>query len=294
LRLTRADHWRVLQVPVNEWGLIISSIADGTRPTIAMGTSITPAQNAYGSYSTLISGASLTDDVYEIEICVCNVAIGGTARDSVAALGIDPAGGTSFTKVTDLVCGPAAGYTGVSVNVGGYFYRFPYFIKAGTSIGMAMSVNSATVTSVNAFVRCRCRPSRPDLVPVGKWIDSYGVTLASSNGTGITPGTTSEGTLVALGTASRAGWWVEFGYGCNNSAMQAGIIDVDLAVGNGSNLKFPILNHPVADSSSDSLSKRPGAGRYCLVANGDILYGRAQTGATLETGHSMAAYVVGG
>lgn len=277
----------------NEWGLVIPSTADGTRPNNAgFGSSITPGNNAYGSYVSLIAGASLTDDVYLIDICVNNVGIASTARDCVVSLGLDPAGGTSFTGVVDLVCGPAALYGSGSL-LGGTWYRFPYFIKAGTSIGMAGAVNSATLTAFSAYVVCYCRPSRPDAVTVGTYIDQYGVALASSAGTAITPGTTSDGAFTALGTAMRPGWWMEFGYGVNNSAMSAAMIHADVAIGSGASLKSAISNAMVSTTSGDQLAKHRGADGVAIVATGDVIYGRSQAGAG-TVGHSMAAYVVGG
>src|SRR5262249_15219377 len=149
--------------------------------------------NAYGSYATLISGASLTDDVYEITININSVGISAAARDCLVSIGIDPAGGTSFTNLVDLVCGPAVTYSEASTTLlgGGVSFTFPFFIKAGTSIGAAAAVNSATLTAINVWVQCKCRPSRPDLVWAGTYIDEFGVSTGTSAGTAITPGTAS-------------------------------------------------------------------------------------------------------
>jgi hypothetical protein len=58
----------------NEFALQIPSVADGTRPNTQFGTSITPATGSHGSYASLISGASVTEEVWGILINVNNVA----------------------------------------------------------------------------------------------------------------------------------------------------------------------------------------------------------------------------
>lgn len=274
----------------NTFGLVIHSTADGTRPAAATGAAVTPAQNAYGTYVSLIAGASLTYDAYEIEICVNNVGISTVARDCVVSLGIDAAGGTSFTSVVDLVCGPAAP---ANVGGGGTFYRFPYFIKAGTSIGVAAAVNSANLTAINAYCRVKCQPSRPDSLLVGTFIDSFGVALASSSGTAVTEGGVSEGAYVQLGSAlTRPCWYWEFGYGTNNAAMAGNAIDVDIAVGSVGAQNIVIPNARVTTLSAEQLSKSY-AGVYCTAAIGDLVYGRSQSSGS-NTGASIAAYGVGG
>ena len=256
-----------------------------------MGAAVTPGNNAYGAYATLIAGASLTDDVYEIEICINNVGISAAARDCVVSLGFDPAGGTSFTSQVDLVAGPAIPHTSGG---GGVFYKFPLFIKAGTSIGAAAAVNSATLTAINVFCRCKCRPSRPDAIKVGTYIDQFGVVLASSAGTAITEGSVSDGTFVQLGAAlTRPCWYWEFGFGNNTAAMNPAADYIDIAIGSSISVnKIAIANAIVIKNSAEQVAKMPG-GTYARAVSGDLIFGRAQASA-VNTGASLAAYGVGG
>src|SRR5687767_5995180 len=92
----------------NSFQLVITSIADGTQPAANMGTSVTPGNNTYGSYASVIAGASVTDDAYGIEICFNSGYVDSTARDGIATIGFDPAGGTSF--------GGLGGVTGNEIN----------------------------------------------------------------------------------------------------------------------------------------------------------------------------------
>lgn len=277
----------------NEWGLIISSV-DGTRPASAMGAAITPVQNATnGAYQTLLAGASVTSDVYAIEICVNNVGISAAARDCLATLGFDPAGGTSFTDFVDLLCGSAAPYASLGNTTGiGHHYRFPLWIKAGTTIGMRASVNSADVTAINAFVRVYCKPSAPELIWCGQKIEQLGVTTASSTGTAVTPGTTSEGSWTSIGTTTRNHRFYEFGFGANDAAQSANVVHVDVSVGDASNKKVIVIDHPVMTLTSEYTNK-PACPTPANSKSGDVVYVRMQVGPGAADTVSAAVYAMG-
>lgn len=279
-----------LRLP-NGWGTTLYSTADGTRPATGYGTSVTPGNNAYGSFVTLISGANLTVDCLDLTIVVNNVGISTQARDCVVALGIDQAGGTSFTTIADLVCGPACGYAFGSDGMIGTAFRFPLWLKSGWSIGVAAAVNSATATAFSVFCRVRGSPSRPDALWAGTGIEQYGVTLASSSGTAITPGTTSEGAYTQIGTTTKAIYALEFGMGVNDSTMTQGNLDVDIAVGDGTNKLVAIPNAPVSTSALETIAK-PAALEYVTAASSVNVYARAQGSAALDSNYSVACYGV--
>lgn len=277
----------------NEWGLRILSTADGTRPANAFGTAVTPlvTPNTYGTYAQLISGANLTDDVYEWRININSAGISAVARDTIISVGLDPAGGTTYTSLVDLVVGPANAY---NLNGPGVWYQFPHFIKAGTSIAVAASTNSVNVTACNVFIVCMCRPSRPDMIWTGTYIDQFGVSTATSAGTAVTPGTASDGAYVQLGAnLTRPCYYWEMGMGCNNAAMTNNVLHADLAIGDGTNKKGVISNSPYQTGSAEVMSKLR-LGRYGIGAIGDGVYARCQVGPNAaDTGMSIAAYGVG-
>lgn len=277
----------------NEWGAVIYSTADGTRPTTGMGAAVTPAQNAYGSYVTLISGASLTVDCLLLDICINNVGISTAARDCIVSLGVDPAGGTSFIGIADLVAGPASGYVSSNVGQGGTMYRFPIWIKAGSSIGVAAAVNSATLTAINVFCRVRGAPSTPQHLYVGTYIDQFGVSVATSAGAAFTPGTTSEGAWTSLGTLTRPANAFEVGIGVNDSTMTSAALDVDVGIGDSSHRKIAIANLPIATSAIETVTK-PTALEYAQGAIGDQVWIRAQSSGALDSAYSAAIYAIGG
>lgn len=278
---------------VNGWGVTLYSTPDGTRPVAGMGTAVTPGNNAYGSYVTLISGANLTVDCLLLEVCINNVGITTLARDCVVSLGVDSAGGTAFVGIADLVAGPASSYVSSNVGQGGTMYRFPIWIRAGSSIGVAAAVNSTTLTAINVFCRVRGAPSTPQHLYVGTYIDQYGVTLATSSGTAFTPGTTAEGAWTSLGTLSRPASAFEFGIGVNDATMTSAALDVDVGVGDATNKKIVIANLPIATSAIETISKPP-ALEFAHGAIGDQVWIRAQSSGALDSSYSAAIYAVGG
>lgn len=273
----------------NQFGLVISSI-DGTRPAATTGTSITPTQNTTGgAYATLLSGASLTEDAYAIEICINNIGISTVARDCLVTLAFDPAGGTSFTDWADLLCGSASQ---IQANGIGHRFWFPLWLKAGTTIGARGSVNSANLTAFGAFVRVYCKPTRPELIWCGQKVEQLGVTTASSTGTSVTAGTTSEGSWTQIGTTTRNARFMEFGIGFNNGALNSNGYSVDLSVGDASNKEIVMLDQIVSVRDIEQSSKAP-APTWCDVASGDIVYARTQAGPNAAGTHSIAVYLMG-
>lgn len=275
----------------NEWGWILSSWTDGTRPVSTLMTSVTPAQNAFGSYAQLISGAALINDVYEITIFANNGSITATARDILVRIGLDPAGGTAYTALVDLLVGPVYPYASGHMPGG---WRFPLFIKAGTSIGAAASVSSVSVTAMRVGCTVKGRPSRPDRIYAGSYIDAFGVTTATSNGTSVTPGTVSEGAWSEIGTLTRPAQWIEYGYSVGNATMNDAYLHVDVGIGDVTNKKIAISNSMLQVTSIEGLIRFSPAGVEVDAATGDKVYVRAQDSGTLETGHTAAVYCVGG
>lgn len=274
----------------NEWGLIIPSVPDGSQPG-SIGAIVTPGENALGSYASLIAGASVTHDVYEILICIhANNAV-ATARDALLTIGIDPAGGSSFVPlINHLSCAMASPMTGINGGGNGVWYRFPLFIRAGTSIGAAASVNNATVGTMRCLVVLSCKPSRRPWA--GSAVQTFGAALASSSGTEtITVGVAAEGAWVEVGTLDRPIWFLDFGLGYNNGVVTTRGLFVDVALGDATNKKIVVANAVVCVSGNELLGKGP-SGQYCRGAIGDKIYMRVQASGGSDTGLTALAYGV--
>lgn len=276
----------------NEWGLVIESVADGTRPAAAWGTSITPGNNAYGSYAQVLAATS--DETYLCRIVLSSFAVNAAARDALVTIGIDPAGGTSYTDlITDLVasCAPPVSNVGVSPIV----YEFPLSIPAGATIAAKATVNNVTVGTGRVAITLFGRPSRPELVKAGSFVQTFGSVPASSSGTAVTPGTTAEGAWTQIGSALTVPIWAwEFGLSVNSATMANTNHNVDVGLGDATNKRVIIPNGTVFETSNEQLGKAS-ALRVGLGAVGDLVYARIQTGSNATSATpGVIVYGIGG
>lgn len=292
----------MISVPTSEYNSIITSVADGTQPTDPWGTSVTPgASNTFGSYATVLSGASLVSDAYAIEIIIANAATSGADRGMLVTIGFDPAGGTSFSglggvagnEISNLLCSGAYNWFSSNIPGGGHRFWFPLFIKAGTSIGAKAQTNHATAGSVRVSAKLWCQPKRPDAVRAGAFVRTFGADTATTNGTGITQGTASEGSWTEIGTAADSLWYLETGLGARTATAANALSHSDVGIGDASNKRVVIQDLFGLTNTGEALYKIGTSGAHVDVASGDKLYGRSQASA-VQTGFSMALYGVGG
>lgn len=261
----------------------------------AAGTTITPGNNTYGTYVQLLSGAAVTDDAYGIWLNFNGISVSAVARDCIAKVGLDSAGGTTYTDtIVDLLCSCAGILTGVGL--GGINYFFPLKIPAGTSIAVALSVNNATVGTGNAFCRLLCKPSHPELVSAGSFVRTFGSTPASSSGTAITPnGAGSKSAYVQLGSAlTETLWYWTLGVGCNNAVITNNQATWDLAIGSSTTVNRPVVVDQLVVPAAAEILSYTGQSASVIGVSGDLVFARAGGPASSVTGFSAAAYAVGG
>src|SRR3990167_11411361 len=204
------------------------------RPgVVSFGTSITPAQNAYGSYTEILSDTDVTKDCYGILINVNSIFVATKAKDSLTTIGIDTAGGTSYVDFIPNLLTSCAGDYGAK---GGIWYYFPVFIPAGSALAAKGSVNNATVGTQRVAVWLYGAPTHPESVIYGQGVESVGITAASSSGTAVTSGTVSEGSWTSLGSTTKKWLAGAYGMGVNDGSMSSGSIHHgDLSYGDGTN-----------------------------------------------------------
>lgn len=301
--MTRPLAWtyRPNRVPrsSNVFESVISSLGVGAPPSATSGTSLTPAQNAYGaSWATLIPGLDpggglpyVSKKAYGIWICIHAGGVSTNARDILVKIGVDTAGATSYVdKILHLAAPSASPYLGASL-AGGVWYYFPITIDAGTSIGAKASVNNASVGTVRCFCILECDPTRPDLLRTGTTVTTYGADTATSAGTAVVPGTVSDGSWVQLGSAltERTFFW-QIGIGCNSGTMENATLHGDLALETAGVKRQIIFNRVVHTTSGELLSARAG-GTHGEGLVGDLVYARLQQNGTLNV-YSCIAYGV--
>lgn len=265
-----------------------------SRPAAAYGTAVTPGTGgAFGSWVQLLSGASVTNDVYGVMVCINSFSTSATTRNVLIDIGVDNAGGTSYvTKIPYLMGGHAAPY---NVGSGGVWYYFPLYIKAGSSIAARAVGNVATVGYV--YLTVLGQPRRPDAVRVGSKVYSFGETVSTATGTTVTPGTTADGTAVQVGSATAIPlWWWQVGYTCVDTTMTLAAVHCDVLAGTTTgNAKILLADSPVIVTAAEQISNLPTTvGCAAAVAAGQNVYVRCQSSATADSAVSMMAYGLGG
>jgi hypothetical protein len=264
----------------------------GARPlATTYGHSITPGNNTKGTYVQLLAGASVARDVFGVYVVVSANAVSTAARDTLLDIGVDPAGGSSYSVLLpDLLVSSANTYL-----VFGIAYYFPIWIRAGSSVAARASVNNATVGTLRTAITVYGSPKDRRLVRVGTKCKAYGIDAANSTGTAITSGTTSEGSWTALGsTVSERNWWWQLGFGINNAAMTNVIYHCDLAYGDATNNVMLFENRLASTTTLEQVSVPLSVGGDRAVPSGGTCYGRMQASATPDAGLSLAAYGVSG
>lgn len=281
-----------LHVPsLNDYRWQLSSQA-GVRPAAAYGTVVTPVNISKGTYVQVFSGAAVVNDVYFILINVNSNSVSASARDTLLDIGVDEAGGTSYTaRIPDLLVSNASPY---NVGSGGVWYAFPLFIPAGSSIAARAAVNNASVGTLRVLIYLYGQPRRPETTRFGRTVQAIGVVPVSVRGTLVTPGTTSDGAWTLLGATSQTLWWWQYGYGTNDTTMTAAGIHADLSAGSAGGQKMLLEDALICITSTEQANNAPlTAGCVANVAPSQNIYGRLQSSAAADSNVSMIAYGLG-
>lgn len=231
----------------------------------------------------------MADDVWWIEIYISSGAGSAAARDTLVDIGMDPAGGTSYSVlIPDLLAPSSAPYA----TFGGIQYSFPLHIPAGAQLAARSSVNGGAGTP-RVAIAVYGRPTNPAMRWKGTNVEALGITAASSAGTTVTPGSTSDGSWVSLGTASFDSWYAEVGFGNHDTTMSAFGFHLDLSYGASGGDVMLIQDALVSTTGAEQITKYATTQSYCEVPAGATVYGRAQCSGTPDvTNPSMAAYLV--
>jgi hypothetical protein len=258
------------------------------NPSTAPGTSITPGSGSKGSWYQLASGANLAQDVYEIIVWVFNGNTTATVRDIIMDIGVDPAGGTSYNVLlADILVSQASNAVD-----GGRWFRFPIFIKGGSSVGVRGRASNTTAFYVQ--IQFFGRPSAPDLLRVGQYSETMGA--SGNGGTGINVGNTgAEGSWVQLGTTTRALWYMTLCVGCSNGTTTSNRNYFDLAIGDASTKIIIVENLPAFLPGTAERTGNPMLGHaYWKIPASTNVYARGACQGTAVTGWQALAIGIGG
>ena len=266
----------------------------GASPSAAPGTAVTPgATNAEGAWTQVASSANIAQDCFWIGL---NVSGGTTASNSkmhLLDIGVDPAGGTSYTAViSNLACGNSGTVTGNPRN-----YFFPYFIKSGSSVAIRIQGSNATAGTVRILAKFYGQPTHPQNAPVGSIAQTFG-TITNSNGESFTPGNAADGTWVSMGTATTALWWWQLGAQIDNGTQSAHYTYVDVGVGDVTNKKTILRQFVMSNTSELNGDIVPSNSAFadCFwpVPAGATIYVRGRNNTAPVTGYNATVIGIGG
>ena len=217
--------------PVSNYGWSVDNFG-ATYTDSGIGTQIPShaSNHTKGTATSLIAGASITEDVYGIAIGFTGGWGSGGIRMWMTDLLIDPAGGTSWSVA---IANLAANSPHICLK--GCWYYFPLYLKNGTSIGMQTQCNAGS-NNIRGLVRVFGKPTHPELVKAGTKVETFGATTASTTGVSITPGTSAMGALTAsMGTTAGDLWWWQAGNLMSDSARAPHALWMDVLAGDGTN-----------------------------------------------------------
>lgn len=281
----------MIWVPNGGFGWKLSSQA-GVRPTTTQyGHVVTPGNNTFvgAAWVELFTAAQMVTDAIRCFICINGNAVSTAARDTIVDIGIDTAGGTSYTVHIPNLLGSCA----ADMSRGGIQYLFPLRIPAGSSVAARASVNNATVGTLAVLMMVWGRPVIP--MKFGSYCFAMGITAASSSGTAVTPGTTNEGAWTSLGTTSKPAWWHQVGLGINDATANTRTVALDLSYDSGGTKVILIEDEFAGTTAAEEVEKGLlGVGYEKPIASGVEVFGRAQCSSTLDSNYSMASWHVGG
>lgn len=280
----------MLFIPGNSWNFVASNVS-ATRPAAAWGTVVTPGTGGtFGAWATAITAANKNTETFGILIHINNGSSSATTRNHLVDIGIDPAGGTTFTTVIPYLLGGHAAPVTIG---GGIFYYFPLYIPSGATIGVRAI--GTVATTFNVAVNVYGKPRRPDSVQCGQKVVSFGQTTATATGTTVTAGTTADGAWTQLGTATTFPiWWWQCGMTCVDTTMSANIHTMDISTGDATNKDIVLQDALSVFTAAEQISSYPAAiPAFDRTATGSLVYGRVQCSGTADSALSMMAYGLG-
>lgn len=285
----------------NGFALTIEKPVDGTLNGDTSGVAFSlGGSNTMGAYAQILDGSTDwpadSGDGYWISIHVSSVAVSTVQSNALVTIGIDPAGGTTYTDWIQHLLVTGAGTLNGN-GVWGVRYEFPIRVPRGCSLAIkGQSAQAIPIATSYCKIQIKCKPTRPELMRVGSFVQTFGADTANSDGTTVTAGGASEGTYAQLGSSlDKPIWFWEWGWGSSAAAFAATVGEVDIAVGDASNKRRVVRNKRFFIGTAETQTKFGKQGEYGDGAVGDLVYGRVQFGdATGPGSDSMIAYGVGG
>lgn len=267
----------------------------GTNPGSTIGTSVAPgASNTLGSWVQLASSANVSQEVTGIYLQVHSGATSTAAKPQLLDIGIDPAGGTSYSPILSNM---QIGSSPTLTQAGNREFFFPIHIPAGASVAARIRGANATAGTVRVVIRLYGQPGDP-LFKAGSFSETLGANTGTSTGTTITPGNATDGAWVDLGSITNSMWWWQLGYNINNGTITAEYTFLEVAYGDATNKQtiFKMM-HGGTTGETCGLAAQTHLlwhAAYCFVAAGTNIYVRGRCNNAPDTGYNVTVTGVGG
>jgi hypothetical protein len=281
----------MLYVPVSSLVPIWNNYTATTTP----GVSVTPGtSNAEGTYTELVDGALITEDVYMIYLWISSGFVSTASKPQLLDIGVDEAAGTSYTTIlANLSMGNTCAIS-MSGERFGRFFSIPLFIKAGSSIAVRIQGAHATGTAVLVAMKCYGAPDKPHMICSAAFTETIG-TITNSSGPTFTPGTSSaEGTWTLVGATVADLWGFVMSIDCDDATKNNLGYMFDLAYGDASNKVLLIENAPMYFTATEDVSHPMWENGYANVPAGTNIYVRGTCSGTPDTGISCTVIGFGG
>lgn len=267
----------------------------GTNPAATIGTSVVPgASDSEGSWTQIASSANIAQDVYGFYIQVHSGATSAQIKQHLLDIGVDPAGGTSYTAILSNL---AIGNSPTLTQAGNREFFFPIFIKAGSSVAVRIQGSNATAGTVRVVAKFYGQRSAPGMIPVGTFTETLGYT-SGTLGTTVTPGNAADGSWADLGATSSPLWWWQLGYQINNGTITAEYTYLELAWGDASNKHtiFKMMHGGTTGETAGAAAQTNllWMAAYAPVPAGAHIYVRGRCNNAPDTGYNVTVVGVGG
>jgi hypothetical protein len=266
----------------------------GTNPSATPGTSVTPgASNAEGTYTQLVSTFGM--ECSGFMLFFSGGATSANDKSQLADIGIDPAGGSSYTTIiSNIVMGASAPVTATG---GGQRFFFPLRVPNGASMACRIQGSNATAGTVRVAVRGYGETTHRWMLPIGQYVETLG-TITNSSGVTFTPGNAANGTWVSLGTTSKDLWWWQLAYQVSGGTITAEYCWVDLGYG-ASGSQVAIQRRYNGGTTGETCGDLMANGIlwhecYCPVAAGTEMWIRGRADSAPDTGYNGVAIGIGG
>lgn len=259
----------------------------------APGIAVTPgASDTEGSWTQIATSANIANDAWFIAMYAGYTNATGVDTSCFVDIGVDPAGGTTYTAVaSNFICGQAGPITTFSPE-----FILPLHIPAGSSVAVRAQSVLASPSAARAAMCFFGSPSNPEVVWKGYVCETLG-TVTGTTGTAFTPGTAAWGSWVSMGTCANDLRHVQVSASCTNTVIAVQYTSVQVAYGDATNKVTLVDSCLLSFNNSNELRYDPLRTRwfnaYCNVPAGSEFFIRGYCNVTPATGYHALVHGVG-